>query len=489
MKATHPLDLTDVFFEALEYPQFARPNFFINKQKASEWSKGVFLTALSEVYHGAILRLQMHFNAKKGSLNILKLEDFKVTKKQLFGTDEEKIIDKQILDDLHYAIQYAWRFDAVEKTFTPYQIISFAEVALSFIKKEFYEQSNKTNNPLPRPRTKTYFTYLIAQDGPIFDFPKLKNAIRELLYTTKNVNKLEKLLVSFHKVAVEIVRLWNEEIYFIEQNANQKEGGSSIERIRVEFHSDTLKQSWWSDDKLFDNLPHDFYMNQDFAYFAANIANLINGEVIHGEEAIIKIIEKNFLDDFIRGIEHLTTLNNRNVAIKNILEGVKHEAPFRDFFSSWFEAQNYMTNSEPLIGNNHIDLKIEHLSIPKKIIEFKGWWNPHKYVIIQQLFNYLTQFDGEGYVFIINHSGKNIEERYRQNITKEQNGYFEEWESIPYKQTAFKYFVSKHKFDGQTKIVYHFILQIQKPKRLHAKKTSANIALPKYGRDIETMNI
>lgn len=474
MKPDYTLDLTHVFFEALKYPQFARPNFFINKQKDSEWTKGVYLTALSEVYHSAIFRLQMHFNAKKKNIGDTKFEEFKIAKKILFNDDDDQILDKNILEELYYAIQYAWKFDVVEKTFTPYEIISFAEVALSFIRKEFYKQSKKTTNPLPLPRTTTYFTYLIAQDGPFFNFPTLRNAIRELLYTTKNVNKLEKLLISFHKIASEIVKIWNDEIYFIEQNANKKENGSSSERVRVEFHSDSLKLSWWSYDKLFDNLPHDLYLNQDFAYMAANIANLINGEVIHGEETKVKIIEKDFLEDFIRGMEHLTTLNERNIAIKNIIEGIKHEAPFRDFFSSWFEAQNYMTNSEPLRGNNHIDLKVEHLSITKKIIEFKGWWNPDKYIIIRQLFNYLTQFDGEGYVFIINHSGKDIESLYKQNITKEQNGYIKKWESFQYKKTAFKYFVSQHKLNGQTKKVYHFILQIKKPKKLHTKKTSAN---------------
>lgn len=480
MNKNYPLDLTGIFFEALKYPQFARPNFYINKQKESEWAKGVYLTALGEVYHSAILRLQMHFNAKKKTLGDTKFEEFKVTKKILFGDDDEQKLDKQILDELHYAIQYAWRFDTVEKDFTPYQIISFAEVALSFIRKEFYEQSKKTTSPLPRPRTKTYFTYLIAQDGPFFDFPKLKNAIRELLYTTKNVSKLVKLLKSFHKITSEIVKLWNEEIYFIEQNAHKEEGGSLIERVRVEFHSDTLKQSWWSDDKLFDNLPHDFYMNQDFAYLAANIANLVNGEVIHGAETKIKIIKKDFLNDFIRGIEHLTDKSDSEIAIKNIIEGIEHEGPFRNFFSTWFEAQNYKTYREPLRGENHIDLKVEHVSISKRIIEFKGWWNPDIEFIIQQLFNYLTQFDAEGYIFIINHSGKNIDDSYRHKITTLENGYVGGWKCIRYKRTAFNYFVSKHEIDGQTKLVYHFLLNIQKPRKKR-KKTSANIGIAASG--------
>lgn len=472
MKPDYTLDLSDVFFEALKYPQFARPNFFINKQRESEWTKGVYLTALSEVYYSAILRLQMHFNAKKKNLGDIKFEEFKVAKKLLFGDNDEQILDKKILDEIFYAIQYAWKFDTSEKIFTPYQIISFTEAALSFIKKEFHEQSNKTKNPLPRPRTKTYFTYLIAQDGPFFDFPKFKNAIRELLYTTKNITKLNSLLKSFHKMASEIVKLWNEEIYFIEQNAHKREDGSPIERVRVEFHSDTLKQSWWSDEKLFDNLPHDFYMNQDFAYFAANVANLVNGEVIHGAETKIKTIKRDFLNDFIRGIEHLADKNDSEIAIKNILEGINHEGPFRNFFYTWFEAKDYKAYREPLRGENHIDLKVEHISINKGIIEFKGWWNPDIDLIVQQLFNYLTQFDAEGYIFIINHSGKNIDDNYRDKITTPENGYSGGWKSIQHKRTAFTYFVSKHEIDGQTKLIYHFLLNIQKPRRKR-KKTSA----------------
>lgn len=480
MSKNYLLDVTEIFFEALNYPQFARPNFYINKQKESQWAKGVYLKALSEVYHSAILKLQMHFNAKKKTLGDTKFEEFKVTKKVLFGGDSEQKLDKQILEELHYAIQYAWRIDNDEKTFSPYQIISFAEVTLSFIRKEFYEQSKKNTSPLPRPRTKKYFTYLIAQDGPFFDFPKLKNAIRELLYTTKNVSKLEKLLKSFHKISSEIVKLWNEEIYFIEQNAHKEDDGCSIERVRVEFHSDTLKQSWWSDDKLFDNLPHHFYMNQDFAYLAAKVANLVNSEVIHGTETKIKTIKKDFLNDLIRGIEHLTDKNDSEIAIKNIVEGIKLEGPFRNFFSTWFEAQNYKTYREPLRGENHIDLKVEHVSISKKIIEFKGWWNPDKEFIIQQLFNYLTQFDTEGYVFIINHSGKNIVESYRLKITTRENGYVGGWKCIRYKRTAFNYFVSEHKIDGQTKHVFHFLLDIQKPKK-NRKKNSAKIGIANSG--------
>ena len=117
MKPEYTLDLTNVFFEALKYPQFARPNFFINKQRDSEWAKGVYLTALSEVYHSAILRLRMHFNARKKNLGDIKFEEFKIAKKVLFSDNDEQILDKNILDEIYYAIQYAWKFDIIEKIF------------------------------------------------------------------------------------------------------------------------------------------------------------------------------------------------------------------------------------------------------------------------------------------------------------------------------------------------------------------------------------
>src|SRR5436305_723882 len=133
MTNNYPLDLTNIFFEALKYPQFARPNFFINKQKESEWSKGVYLTALDEVYHSSLLRLRMRFNAEKRNLGDTKFEEFKISKKVLLGDEDEQLIDKAVLDELHYAIQYAWRFDTIQKSYSPYQILSFVEVALLFI--------------------------------------------------------------------------------------------------------------------------------------------------------------------------------------------------------------------------------------------------------------------------------------------------------------------------------------------------------------------
>lgn len=131
------LDLGSVFFEALEHPEYARPNFYIIKQKQSVWSKAVYLTTLDEVYHTCITRIQLKFNAKKRTVPGLKIEDIKLSMKEYIGGNDETLIDKETLDKLHLAIQSAGYWDLEKEKFSAYQILSFVEYALWFMRNEF----------------------------------------------------------------------------------------------------------------------------------------------------------------------------------------------------------------------------------------------------------------------------------------------------------------------------------------------------------------
>jgi hypothetical protein len=44
MNALEYSDFPAIFFGALTYPEFAKPNFYINQQKESGWTKGAFLS-------------------------------------------------------------------------------------------------------------------------------------------------------------------------------------------------------------------------------------------------------------------------------------------------------------------------------------------------------------------------------------------------------------------------------------------------------------
>src|SRR4029078_7325171 len=123
------LRLAAVFFGALQYPSYARPDYFIQKQKASGWSKGVYLTTLNEIYHSYITRLQIHYHAQKKNTPGLRLEDVEL---DIEGTTVAKKVDKKILDELHLAVRSAWYIGRPEPIFSPYQILTFVEAALIF---------------------------------------------------------------------------------------------------------------------------------------------------------------------------------------------------------------------------------------------------------------------------------------------------------------------------------------------------------------------
>ena len=465
------LDLHNIFFEVLDYPSYARPEFFIAKQKQSGWSKGVYLTTLQEIYHTCKLHFRIHYSANKNKIKDLKSEDIKLSVKELGGPENPKPIDEKILEEIWSAIRGAWRMDRPAKKYTPYEIISMAEKAILFIKSEFYEQTKRTSSILGRPRTNGYFTYRIIQEGPFFDYITFKNTVRELLFTVHNLKKAEKTLSAFHRAAAEIVKIWNEELYFIEEKANKNPSPSSSEIVRVEFKAGSLETTWWVSEPEFDQIPHKMFMNQDFAAYAMNVANLINSEILHKQKTTIKILRRNFIDDFVSGIKKLLEQGNSEICIRNIHEKKNLEGPFRDFFSLWFSAKNYATNSESLVGRNHADLKVEHPSLDKKIIEFKGWWNQNKKSTVEQISNYLTHFENEGFIFIINHSLADIELSYKNLVENSKNGYLlNSWRKIRYKRTPFYYYASTHAIQTAKKKIYHFILNVEKPIKVHKNR-------------------
>lgn len=175
--------------------------------------------------------------------------------------------------------------------------------------------------------------------------------------------------------------------------------------------------------------------------------------------------EDSFVNHIIRGIYCLQKLDNKAICIKRLRENKKNENEFRDWFIPWFEAIYDFVNSEPEKGSRRIDLKIEDNKIGTKIIEFKGWWNPDKKEVVDQLTNYMTEFDKRGYIVMINHltQGKRGEilDKYRQLISSEKLN-FCTWEEYPYKDSDFKYYKSTHKCYGKTKEIYHFLYRLNK---------------------------
>lgn len=107
-----------------------------------------------------------------------------------------------------------------------------------------------------------------------------------------------------------------------------------------------------------------------------------------------------FLKDLIEGIRDLLQSDIHSEAIRKHREtNQKDEAAFRNELTRWFRARWYQAEPEALKGDGRIDLKLYNGGTGlRKIIELKGWWNNDKSQIINQLCNYLTEFEQEGYL-------------------------------------------------------------------------------------------
>jgi len=176
-----------------------------------------------------------------------------------------------------------------------------------------------------------------------------------------------------------------------------------------------------------------------------------------------KFSTEGFIDHLVNGIEYFQSTNNNHALVEAIKQGaLKNESQFRDYFQTWFKSVYGNVVPECRKGNDRIDLVIEHHSFGKKKIEFKGWWNNDKKDLPQQLYKYLTDFESEGFVFMINHLKEtDVTEKYKKMVLAETLQFVpNSWETHKYKNTGFTYFSSRHKFGNKEKTIFHFIYRL-----------------------------
>ncbi len=172
---------------------------------------------------------------------------------------------------------------------------------------------------------------------------------------------------------------------------------------------------------------------------------------------------KEFVQDLLNGIRELQTQDENAECIRVIKQKIKKdEFLFRDWFKTYFSVKYQTVNAESEKGNGRIDLKIQDKNVGTKIIEFKGWWNDDKKNVTTQIINYLTDFENDGYIIIINHNKrKNISKDYLKLIETEEMGYVKN--SLireKFTNTDFEYFTTYHSDKIRTKSISHFILNV-----------------------------
>lgn len=136
------------------------------------------------------------------------------------------------------------------------------------------------------------------------------------------------------------------------------------------------------------------------------------------------------------------------------------ENDFRDiFYRSFGLSYDVSISSESLSRVGRTDLKIESSKFGSKTFEFKVWGSNDYKEVVNQIYKYLTDFENEGFIFMVNKNKSSIEKEYIKNLKKKEMGYI----TGSLEKTAlegFEYLISKHKIHVKTKLIYHFIYNL-----------------------------
>ena len=104
-------------------------------------------------------------------------------------------------------------------------------------------------------------------------------------------------------------------------------------------------------------------------------------------------------------------------------------------------------------------MQIESEKFGTKTFEFKIWGSNDYKDVVKQTYEYLTDFEDEGFIFMANKNKKSIENEYIKNLERSDMGYV--LNSLEKQNIgSFIFFISKHNIHTKTKTIYHFIYNI-----------------------------
>jgi hypothetical protein len=136
------------------------------------------------------------------------------------------------------------------------------------------------------------------------------------------------------------------------------------------------------------------------------------------------------------------------------------ETDFRDIFYRTFGlSYDIEISAEALSRVGRTDLQIESHKFGTKTFEFKIWGSNDYKNVVKQIYEYLTDFEKEGYIFMVNKNIGTIKDEYEANLKRNEMGYIvDSFETLMI--GSFEFYKSKHKISVETKTLYHFIYNI-----------------------------
>jgi|GEM_PF-5262793 len=217
-----------IFLQAIEYPDYARPEFFIKEQLKSGWSRAVYLQTLLMVYEFYDMKLTIYSSKERNDLkkqNKKLPDDFGLDlDKETNGIQKGKLT-KKVLEDLRFAVQQAYKIDSPKPEFNSFEVFAFCERILLFIKGQFEDQIRKNSSArfvADKYRNQGHliegnpeylvYHYNIISEAPLVDYHRFRNEVRKLLLTSINPEELKIILQPLRELSIKIVDLWNKQL-------------------------------------------------------------------------------------------------------------------------------------------------------------------------------------------------------------------------------------------------------------------------------------
>lgn len=171
--------------------------------------------------------------------------------------------------------------------------------------------------------------------------------------------------------------------------------------------------------------------------------NMALSETIIKAIRLIQTNEPSFIKDF------------KSKKTKSLLE-----ADFRNHFYYIFGLSNEIkVDAEALSRVGRTDLRISSNKFGTKTFEFKIWDRPGYDKVVKQLYEYLTDFENDGFIFMVNSNKNSIQHKYIENLKNSEMGFVAN--SLEHRTIdRFDFLISKHKINVKEKTVFHFIYNI-----------------------------
>lgn len=136
------------------------------------------------------------------------------------------------------------------------------------------------------------------------------------------------------------------------------------------------------------------------------------------------------------------------------------EADFRNIIYYKFGSiQDFTISAEALSRVGRTDLQLESNKFGTKTFEFKIWGSNDYKDVVKQIYEYLTDFEDSGFIFMVNKNKKSIDDDYIKNLKSNDMGYISN--SLQKKEmNNYNIFISKHKIHVKEKTIYHFIYNL-----------------------------